>query len=57
MLGLGIVGLRSLRVSELVEESRSWGYSNFINPREKVDVVIAEDALPLKDVNIPLRVN
>ena len=57
LLDVGVIGLRTLQASELVEEGLSWRSSGFIEPRKRVDVVGAEDTLSLKQFHVRPRVD
>ena len=57
MLGVRIVGFKTLYASRLVEEGLSWRECKFVEPRERVHVVVAEDALPLEKLHIRLGVD
>ena len=51
LLGVGVVDFRALYASEIVEECSSWGRAGS-SSRATVDVVVAEDAIPLEQFNV-----
>ena len=57
LLGVAVVCLRTLQGSELVEDSLSRRYSGYIELRERVHEVVAEDAFPLEKFHIRPWVN